>query len=211
MFTLAVVNTKGGSGKTTIATSLAAQFAQSGYRTGLADLDKQSSSLSWLERRGNHTQLKPIKGYDLTDDDAKEPKGLERLVVDGVAAMKRKLVESLILSADLVVVPVLPSAFDEDGTNRFLELLEKSKSSRKYADNLVFVGNRIKARTQTAERLEKFFLQIGHQPVARLRDSQIYANAAAEGLSLFDLPKAKAKAHLEDWQPLLNIITTRVK
>ncbi|HVJ29720.1 MAG TPA: ParA family protein, partial [Gammaproteobacteria bacterium] len=43
-----VTNAKGGCGKSTIATSLAAYFASEGYATALADFDPQGSALSWL-------------------------------------------------------------------------------------------------------------------------------------------------------------------
>ena len=51
MFTIAVANTKGGAGKTTLATTLAAHYAGRGLQTALGDLDLQQSSLGWLRRR----------------------------------------------------------------------------------------------------------------------------------------------------------------
>src|SRR3546814_3121044 len=55
MITVLVANPKGGCGKTTIATHLAAAFAAAGLRAGLADADRQGSSLGWLERSEEHT------------------------------------------------------------------------------------------------------------------------------------------------------------
>ena len=51
MLRVLVTNIKGGCGKTTIATNLAAAFAAGGFATGLAEVDRQRSSLSWLKLR----------------------------------------------------------------------------------------------------------------------------------------------------------------
>ncbi len=54
MLRVLVTNIKGGCGKTTIATNLAAAFAAGGFATGLAEVDRQRSSLSWLKLRDGH-------------------------------------------------------------------------------------------------------------------------------------------------------------
>ena len=46
-----VVNSKGGSGKTTIATNLAVAFANQGLKVSLLDCDRQASCLHWAEER----------------------------------------------------------------------------------------------------------------------------------------------------------------
>lgn len=52
-----VLNPKGGSGKTTIATNLASYFASQGDRPLLQDNDPQASSSRWLKKEGptNHS------------------------------------------------------------------------------------------------------------------------------------------------------------
>ena len=51
MIAVLVANTKGGCGKTTISTHIAAAFANSGRRTALADADRQHSSFQWARLR----------------------------------------------------------------------------------------------------------------------------------------------------------------
>jgi len=86
MITVLVANTKGGCGKTTVATHLAAAFAGAGLRSGLADADKQGSALGWLQVRPESAA--PISTLDWRDGPEKLPKDLDRLIVDAPAGMK---------------------------------------------------------------------------------------------------------------------------
>ncbi len=145
-------------------------------------------------------------GVDWAKDITDIPRGYRRLVIDAPAALKTKQIEDLVKMADLVVLPVLPGAFDEQATQRFLGKLDELKSIAKHKKAVAVVGNRMRARTKAADRLDQFLGGIGHQVVARLRDSQIYADAAATGLSLFDMPGKRAAEHRSDWAPLLGCI-----
>ncbi|MGH6905853.1 MAG: AAA family ATPase, partial [Geminicoccaceae bacterium] len=88
MIIVLVANTKGGCGKTTVSTHLAAAFAGAGQRTALADADRQRSSLEWTRLRPGTAP--PIAGLDWSKDVAQPPKGLDRLVIDAPAAMRKK-------------------------------------------------------------------------------------------------------------------------
>ncbi len=60
-----VMNAKGGCGKSTLATNIAACFANEGYSVALADYDPQRSSLDWLERRPEkRPSIAPVAAYD---------------------------------------------------------------------------------------------------------------------------------------------------
>lgn len=204
MLTILVANIKGGCGKTTVATHLAAASAVAGLSTVLADVDCQRSSLGWLERRPG--QASTLVGLDWAKDFSDTPRGTKRLVIDAPAALKTRQIEDLVKMADVVVLPVLPGAFDEQATQRFLGKLDELKRIAKKKTTVAVVGNRLRARTKAADRLDRFLGGIGHQVVTRLRDSQIYADAAESGLSLFDMPGKRAAEHRGDWQPLLSYI-----
>lgn len=196
-----VANVKGGCGKTTVATHLAAAFAADGHATVLADLDRQRSSLQWVRRRP--AEAPAVTGADWARDLGDPPSGTARLVLDAPAALKTKQVEDLLRIADAVVVPVLPGAFDEGATRRFLDRLDELKAVRKGRVPVAMVGNRVRARTRAATMLDRFLDGVGHAPVARLRDSQLYADAAAQGLSVLDLSGARSHEVRADWAPLL--------
>ncbi|MDW8370542.1 MAG: ParA family protein, partial [Geminicoccaceae bacterium] len=111
MIRILVTNLKGGCGKTTLATNLAGAFARGGLATTLADVDRQRSSLAWLALRA--PGVPTVHGVDWRKEPGLVPPGTARLVIDAPAAIRVKEVEELLVSADLVVVPVLPSLFDE--------------------------------------------------------------------------------------------------
>lgn len=202
MLTVLVTNTKGGCGKTTVAVNLAAAFANAGLKTVLADCDRQKSSLRWAARRPDTAA--PIAAANWLKRAARAPKGTQRLVIDAPAGLPPKQAKALVRRADVVVLPVLPSVFDEITTRRYLAVLAKLKPVRKGRRPVAIVGNRVRARTKEAQRLDAYLDKIGHRAVARLRDTQIYATAAASGLGLFDLNTRHAANFRRDWEPLLS-------
>ncbi len=204
MLTVLVANTKGGCGKTTIATGLASAFASGGFTTTLADVDRQKSSLDWSKRRPRDRPR--VHAVDWSKSDGAMPAGTQRLVIDAPAALKIARVEALIKRADVIVLPVLPSAFDEAATARFLKKIDELKPIRKGKKDVAVVGNRLKPRTRAATRLDAFLADLGHAVVTRLRDSALYADAAEHGVGLFDLTAKRAEAPRSDWHPLIRFI-----
>lgn len=204
MLTVLVGNIKGGCGKTTIATHVAAAFVLQGWKTAIGDCDRQRSSLNWLRRRG--AKARHIEGLDWSKDLDDAPKGTERLVIDAPAAMHHKDVEDLIDISDVVVVPVLPGAFDEDATRHFLDRLAKVKAVRKHKRSVAVVGNRLRLGTKASEHLDAFFGELGFPVVARLRDSQIYPSVAALGSSVLESHDRRAREYTLEWKPLLDLL-----
>jgi chromosome partitioning protein len=204
MIAVLVANTKGGCGKTTISTHIAAAFANSGRRTALADADRQHSSFQWARLRpGTVAQIAPLDWVSkLTDP----PRGTECLVIDAAAAMKTKHVFELVKMADLIIVPVLASAFDQSTTAAFLTRLNELKPIRKNRKPVAVVRNRVRPRTHAAAHLARFLHRIEHQDLGTLTDRTIYNDVAAAGLSIFDLPGRRAETSRQDWLAVLDYV-----
>ena len=204
MITVLVANTKGGCGKSTVATHLAAAFANAGLRTALADADKQGSSLGWVDQRPDTAGT--VRALDWRDGPGKLPKHIDRLVIDSPAAMKMGKIDDMLRVADVIVVPVLPSGFDVAATGQFLKKLDSLKPIRKSKTAVAVVRNRVQLGTRAAGRLDSFMVGVGHKGVGRLRHRTIYTEVAGQGLSIFDLPGKEYQDLREDWAPLLRYI-----
>lgn len=205
MKTVLVASSKGGVGKTTIATHLAAQSALSGQRTVLVDADPQGSSTRWCERRaGLESAVLPIDGGQRHRSAWKSvPDGSERVVIDGAAGAMADALETWLDHADALVVPVLPSALDIEATVPFLDSLAKHPRIRRGQLRVALVGNRLKPWTNASQQALDLLAQWPYPVVAQLRDSQAYVMLVGLGKSLFDYHSAQVREHQADWQPLL--------
>ena len=208
MLSVLVANTKGGCGKTTIATHLAGAFAAAGLRTALADVDRQRSSLNWLRRRPDWAA--PIKGLDWVKKIGDPGPDVARLVIDMPAAMRMTDVRELVREAHVILVPILPSVFDEDTTAQFLSKLDGFKPIRKHKKDVAVIRNRIRGGSRAAAHLDGFLAGLHHKVAARVPDRAIYPDVAARGLSLFDLKTKQAEDLREDWFPLLRFVESTV-
>jgi chromosome partitioning protein len=200
MKSVLVANPKGGAGKTTLATNIAGALASRGEHVTLWDLDRQKSSLAWLGIRS--PELPAIGRLDGVDG-ANPGKGKGWLVLDSPAGLHGKNLQHALKVADRVVVPVQPSLFDMAATNDFLQTLlaERSAAAR---SSIGIVGMRVDPRTKAAATLEVFLSQFGLPVLTYLRDTQVYANAAFNGRSLFDLSEYVAGRDHSQWQPVLD-------
>ena len=113
-----VLNPKGGSGKTTIATNLASYFASQGDRPLLSDNDPQGSSTRWLKKRKPEQAL--INGIAAFERSSRMtrawqmriPADAAHVVVDTPAAVPAQDMPEMTKDADVIIVPVLPSDID---------------------------------------------------------------------------------------------------
>ncbi|MES2637999.1 MAG: ParA family protein [Myxococcota bacterium] len=201
MFLVSVVNSKGGCGKTTLSTHLAARYAGQGHRCVLGDLDRQQSAIEWVERRP--PSLPMIEALALDIDAMALPFDEGRMVIDVPAGMKRKALEIVVRASDALVVPLLPSVFDERGTARFLDVLNELKPIRKGRRPVAIVANRVRTNSAAARQLNTFLEGLEIPTVARLSDAQHYVAAAGSGITFFDLPASRGKGPRAEWAPLL--------
>ncbi len=200
MKNILIANSKGGSGKTTLATNLAGYFASLGKRVMLNDLDRQQSSARWLERRPAVMPI--IQSYNSRNKvQFKEP---EWIITDSPAGFRDEKLADAVKQADCVIVPIQPSAFDIGATSDFLDRLAEEKAIRKNKTFVALVGMRVNNRTHAAAGLADFMEQTGFPVLTYLRNAQVYATAAELGVSLFDMRPSFVAQDIEQWGPLLD-------
>lgn len=205
-----VLNTKGGCGKTTIATNLASVYADSGLSTSLMDYDPQGSSTRWLSLRS--TERPAIHGVEAH----KKPRGnvtrvwqnrimpeTDRVIIDAPAGFDHPQLLEFIRQVDTVLIPVLPSPIDIHAATRFVEDLLLVAKVRQLGVRVGVVANRAKKNTKMYLSLERF-LKTLHLPfITTLRDTQNYVHAAERGIGIHEMWDKRADVDKEHWQPLL--------
>jgi chromosome partitioning protein len=200
MKSILIANSKGGCGKTTLATNLAGYFAALGARVMLSDLDRQQSSTQWLQRRPAelpiiHSHTPRSKAPSVDPD---------WIITDSPAGFRDEKLADAVKQADCVIVPIQPSAFDMGATSDFLDLLAEEKVIRKNKTFVALVGMRVNSRTLAAAELANFMEQTGFPVLTYLRNAQVYASAAELGMSLFDMRPSLVAQDVEQWTPLLD-------
>ena len=140
MSTIMVINAKGGSGKTTISTNLAAYYANVGYNVTLVDLDPQGSALNWLASR---PLTKPkIKGVTSIMPKKILKKSNDITIFDVPAAIYGARLENYIKKAQKIIIPVLPSPIDMAAAKDFLQSIRNLGSVIRNRTEICLVANR---------------------------------------------------------------------
>jgi len=201
MQTILVANPKGGSGKTTVATNVAGWIAGKRQQVVLADHDPQRSATEWLARR---PALFPAILGAPTDGSRKAAKeaGAQWLVVDTPAGLHGEALRDAVQRADVMLVPLTPSAFDMAATWHFLEAVAQYKTVKQGTLAIGIIAMRVDARTVSAAELDRFLAAFEFPLIAHLRDTQVYVHCARDGTTVFDLPRSRAEQDWEQWKPL---------
>jgi chromosome partitioning protein len=194
---IALLNQKGGAGKTTLATHLAGELAMAGSRVTLLDADPQGSALDWAQRRMQNGQERLYGVFGLARDSLHQEApqiavDADYVVIDGpprVAALAR----SALLAADLVLIPVQPSAYDVWASHEMVTLIAEARVFRPHL-RAAFVINRRVVGTVIGREARA---ALGDQPFAALQAevSQriVFADSVAAGrLACEAAPKCAA-------------------
>ena len=204
---IAVVNRKGGSGKSTVAAHLAAWYAHQGNAVMLGDVDRQQSTRSWLRRRSE--ALPAIAPWTVDQNILRVPTGITHVILDTPGGMHGFDLARMVMFADAIVMPVCSSSFDRESAaacHAELMTLPRVSSGR---CRLASVGMRIDARTGATQVLKDWSEGLGMHFLGALRETQLYVQCLERGMTLFDLPPQRAVADLLQWQPILDWLSTQ--
>jgi chromosome partitioning protein len=205
-----VLNPKGGSGKTTIATNLASYFASQGDHPLLSDNDPQGSSTRWLKKRKPEQPF--IHGVAAFERNSRMTRAWQmrippdalHVVVDTPAAVMSQDMPEMTKNADAIIVPVLPSDIDIHACSRCIADLLLIAKVRRDENRIGVVANRVRRNTVIYQSLMRFLETLRIPVIATLRDSQNYVRAAEQGVGLYEMKRHLVAQDVADWEPLLD-------
>ena len=205
MRTILVASSKGGCGKPTIATNLAAFYATAGKETVLVDCDRQGSSLHWAQKRADmDNAVLGMAGKIGGRAVAKIPEGSKRcIIIDTPAGIRASEIADLLPQADALVIPVLSSIIDLEATEAFIVELQAIPEIKRKKFPVAIIANRLKPWTTSAQATIERIKEWPFPLVAQLRDAQGYVLLAGLGRSIFDYHSEQVRSHQDDWTPLL--------
>jgi chromosome partitioning protein len=194
MQVIALVNQKGGVGKTTLALHLATAFAAAGRNTLVLDLDPQASAAEWKDARAAETP--PVMAVPA----ARLGKVLEEtmkidtevLILD-TAPHSEGTALTAARSADLILVPCQPSIMDLRALRKTAELLQHVKKPT------YVVLNGVAPQGVVADEAAKAITEQYKLPVApiRLGDRVAYNRCLIAGATAQEYePEGKAAEEL---------------
>jgi chromosome partitioning protein len=196
---IVVLNPKGGCGKTTLATNIAAYYAMRGPAPALVDFDSQGFSMRWLHKRpDNRPRIHGIgacrqamQGRQAVQLQT-EP-DTEKLIIDLPAALNPDELQDVAYDAGSILIPVLPSTIDIHCATRFIANLLLVAQIDRRNRQLAVVANRTRQNTKSYRMLLRFLTSLQIPLIAVLRDSQNYVHAAGQGIGICEMPAHKVQ------------------
>ena len=209
-----ILNSKGGCGKSTIATNLAAYFAHRGHSTSLLDYDKQGSSMNWLNNRP--TQKSEIHGIaakknrtDVTLSwQLRLPAKADFVILDAPAGVSGFVLGDYVRRVDAIIIPVLPSPIDIHATAAFIKELLLVGRAKAVDTKIAVVANRVRSDESMYQQLQLFLNSLKLPFLGKLSASPDYVRASESGLGIHELVEPRCPETCAQWNPIIDWVET---
>ena len=209
---LSVTSLKGGVGKSTISQNLAVCFAHAGYKVCIFDVDTNQSAIHWSGLRPDDSPAIPVfgqpDGIELSKNVKLISKDYEIVIIDGTPSLN-KITSKIILLADLLIIPIIPSGLDIWATKRFLERYQDAQEEKERLIPAYFLMNQFQLNTNLAKEVKEV-LEETEIPVLEttLKSRTAYREAVIKGLGVIEYKDEKAKT---ETVALFNELTRIIK
>ena len=200
MTVIAVMNQKGGVGKTTTCTGLASALYHDKRDVVVVDSDKQGSILDWMA--AHESQPIPVFVIERSALAREIPKLKNEFVIIDGTAKAEDLAKKTIEVADLILIPVQPSPLDvwatSDMVNLIQDRIDEQTAAGEKPVRVAFVVNRAIHKTKLGKKISKTLEGYGFPVLeSRLMQRQEHPNSQLIGRSPLDTqPRGDAADHL---------------
>jgi chromosome partitioning protein len=197
---IALCNPKGGVGKSTIATHLAAHAREQGRKVALIDADAQESSSAWLADLADSGFRVEVYRYQTADeilDHADEAASKYDLVVaDGPGALK-EVTRALLMVCDIALLPIGPGALDLRASLDSIRVLRQAQKVRRGPPRAAVIPNKLHPRYRLSRELLDAAAELKLPTLAGLSLRQAYADSAGQGTVVWRMGPAAQEAAQE--------------
>jgi len=206
---LAVANSKGGVGKSSLATTLAVEAVRAGLEVLLVDTDPQASSAVFAATRDEDRPAFRVVQMTQPVLHREIPKlaGPFDLVIIDTGARETKTFRSALAASDVVLIPVTPSAYDVWASEDVLTLIDELSTTRDFSTRVVL--NHVVPRTRVAQDALEALKEMSEEQGVEMLETRIHARvawrmASSEGLAVTEYePRGAAASELRAlWEEL---------
>ena len=193
---VAVTNSKGGVGKTTVAVHLAVWWREQGMAVALVDADAQGASSTWLHEAAPAIPVFRLQTPDEILDRVPALEGdFAVVVIDGPAGLS-EVTRAILLVSDLALLPCGPSVLDLRAASEAIRVVKQAQRVRQGSPQALLVPNKLQARYRLSRELVETAKSLDIPATPGLRLRQAYADAAGQGQVVWRLgPRAQAAAN----------------
>jgi len=195
---ISITSLKGGVGKSTLTQNLAVCFAHMGYKVCIVDADANQSSLRWAGYRPDHLPKIMVSGQQDENSLLKNVRLLNNdydiVLIDGTPSLS-KTTSKILLIADLVIIPILPSGLDFWATEIFIDRFVEAQELREKTIPAYFLLNQYDDRQNLSKESKE---ALGMYETINCLDNNIksrsaYRKAIIDGLGVYEFNDPKAK------------------
>jgi len=196
MPTIALVNNKGGVGKSTTAVHLSSWLEKRRKRVMLVDADAHESSSRWLDKRESNIKYLAFTNPDqILNDIPKLAENTDFLVVDAPAGMA-ETTRAILLRADLAVCPCQPTTLDTDSTEQNLQPIKQAQSLRDGKPYALLLLSKAQRNTKAKKDALHWIKQSGfHWLTSCIHQRQIFTQLYDKGLTIWDFENSVSPAN----------------
>lgn len=198
---IGITNLKGGVGKSTLSQNIAVGLAHTGYRVCILDTDlSQRSSMKWAAQRPDDLLPIPVlgsEGDNVVRDAKEQEKHYDVVIIDGSPQLELAQIKTL-AAADVVLVPVSPSALDIWSMQTFLAKYEQVKAAKGDALRGFVVLNKFAGKTRLDKEVAETLVAMGLNVLnTQIADRVVYREAPISGQGVIELNNPKAKEEMQ--------------